>query len=81
MKIYLNPIDAYNDILKHMNTGKERIINDTLHFGVGNTVYCYKEDAPHGKGYFKPSKNTLFVHLSDIGLKYFLDNQPSLIQS
>lgn len=54
--------------------GKERIIRDSLHYGVGNSAYTYAKDATRAgliptADYIE--SNGCFVHLTQTGLKRF----------
>ena len=61
---FSNPESAMKYIEKNINKGRERIINDSIHFGVGTGIYTYKEDANQYKIKGKPGKNSLFIHLT-----------------
>jgi 5-bromo-4-chloroindolyl phosphate hydrolysis protein len=58
------PESALKYIEKNINKGKEKIINDSIHFGLGKEIYTYKEDAKQYKIAGKPGKNSTFVHLT-----------------
>ena len=60
MKTYKTIKGCVNHIIRNMNTGIEKTLNDTLMFGMG--VYAYKKDIPSGIG--TKTNNNLFVSLS-----------------
>lgn len=68
---------SYKTIKKRLAKpdGKERIIAESLHYGVDETAYTYVDDANVAgliEGiHFTKSPNSLFVDLTDKGLKEF----------
>lgn len=55
--------DAFDYIMANMNTGEELSINDTLFFGVGNTLYAYSQDV-EAAGY--SAMDSAFTHLNPL---------------
>lgn len=55
--------EAMKHIAKNKNKGKEFIINDSLHYGVGKNVYAYKSDLKKFNSKFFPSSNKVFGYL------------------
>jgi len=55
--------------------GKERIVCESLHYGVGKSAYTYREDAQvaglEAGVDFTEGRNPLFVHLTKSGLVTF----------
>ena len=60
-------------ILENLNTGNERIVNDTLYFGVGNQIYMYKDDAVSIGYEGKEMLNGLFVEVQRDDLDVVLE--------
>ena len=61
-------------IYRTKNDGKERVINESLHFGVGTKKYAYVKDIEQaGIKTFEKSKNPLFGELSKPNVKKLLE--------
>jgi hypothetical protein len=67
-----SPSSIYKRIIKSKNTGREKIINDTLHYGMGG-VYVYTKEAEKAGIKGKKGKNSAFVHLNNEETKKMLD--------
>lgn len=83
MKTFNNSVDAYQYIMSKGNDGDEEIMNEALHFGVGDSTYVFLEDAIIAGldkiVHYYEGKNPLFVTLTNEGLKKFLEVQRVLI--
>lgn len=81
MKIFLSPKQCLDFVNKGINTGNERTINDTLHFGVGQTVYAWRQDVISSGVNFSEEPNNAFLQVNDIPgfLGYLLDRDGYLI--
>jgi hypothetical protein len=77
---------SYSQIIKRVNNpdGKERIIKDSLHYGVGNYAYTYSKDAEKAEliineNFIVHEWNPTFVKLTEKGIIKFckwLNDQP-----
>lgn len=63
MKVFKTAKGAFNYIKRNLNTGIEKTVNDSVHFGVGDSVYAYSKDMQYA-GYVS-STNTFTHILSD----------------
>jgi len=64
MRTFSTITGAFNYIKKHLNTGNELTLNDSIHFGVGKTVYIWFKDAENlNIGLVPNERNQLFTDL------------------
>lgn len=61
--IFTKQDDAFDYIMANMNTGEEQSINDSLFFGVGNTLYAYSQDV-ESAGY--SAMDSVYTHLNPL---------------
>lgn len=69
MKTFKTVRGCVNHILKNKETGKEKTINDSLHYGMG--LYVYSSD--FNICFNKQKNKNLFVHLDDQELYSFVE--------
>lgn len=70
MKTFSTIIGAFNFIKRHVNTGTELIMNDSIHFGVSDSVYIYSTDVDlYNLADLKPENKAFTSLLTDEHLK------------
>lgn len=72
---------TWTQVQRNINTGKEKIYRQSIHYGVGDDVYTYRDDAIAAgltKDEYQDTPNSLFVNLTKAGfvkLVNWLSNQ------
>lgn len=67
-------VDDYaKEVWNGRNTGVEKIINDRLHYGVGENVYAYRKELDAAGIDYTPSKNSLFGYIKKKDIKPLLN--------